>query len=94
MKRKPVLGGLGISLLVAAFLSPLASSFPDGLERVAEDTGFLEKAQSLTGAPMPDYLFPGVAAPGPATALAGIAGVLATFLLVWGLARLLKLSPK
>ena len=33
-----------ISLLIATFLSPFASSFPDGLEKVAERFGFAEKA--------------------------------------------------
>ena len=33
-----------ISLLIATFLSPFASSFPDGLEKVAERFGFIEKA--------------------------------------------------
>ena len=33
-----------ISLLIATFLSPFASSFPDGLEKVAEKFGFAEKA--------------------------------------------------
>ena len=33
-----------ISLLIATFLSPFASTFPDGLEKVAERFGFAEKA--------------------------------------------------
>ena len=36
-----------ISLLVATFLSPFASTFPDGLEKVAERFGFAEKATEV-----------------------------------------------
>ena len=39
-----VITAVVISLLVATFLSPFASSFPDGLEKVAERLGFTEKA--------------------------------------------------
>ena len=37
-----------ISLLIATFLSPFASTFPDGLEKVAERFGFAEKATEAT----------------------------------------------
>ena len=36
-----------ISLLIATFLSPFASSFPDGLEKTAERFGFIEKATEV-----------------------------------------------
>lgn len=36
-----ILGGIGVAALLALFLSPFASSLPDGLERVAEIQGFL-----------------------------------------------------
>jgi cobalt/nickel transport system permease protein len=39
-----VLGGIGVSLLLAAFVSPFASSDPDGLESVAEEQGFADRA--------------------------------------------------
>lgn len=39
-----VITGIVISLLIATFLSPFASTFPDGLEKVAERLGFAEKA--------------------------------------------------
>ena len=39
--------GVAIAALVVIVLAPLASSDPDGLERVAEDQGFLERAQNL-----------------------------------------------
>ncbi len=77
--RKEVLLGVLTALLVAGLLSPFASSHPDGLERVAEDWGFAGKAFSMLTVPIPDYLMPGVAAEGLATALAGIVGVGITF---------------
>ncbi|MBC7234657.1 MAG: PDGLE domain-containing protein [Chloroflexi bacterium] len=80
--------GLGLALLVA-LLSPLASSHPDGLERVAEDKGFLEKAQDAWYRLIPDYVFPGVENESLATILAGVVGTLIMFGLVFGLGRLL-----
>lgn len=70
-----------LALAVAAFLSPLASSSPDGLERVAEDQGFLHLAEGkgIIEGLMPDYLFPGIQNEALATALAGITGTLLTF---------------
>jgi len=83
---------LGVCLLLASFLAPLASSSPDGLERVAEDQGFLEQAegsQVWKAAPVPNYEMPGVGGSGIATALAGVAGTLIVFGLAVGLGRLL-----
>lgn len=42
--------GLGLSLLVAGALSVFASKAPDGLERVAADTGFADQAQANANA--------------------------------------------
>jgi cobalt/nickel transport protein len=63
---------LGLMLVIA----PFASSSPDGLEQVAADKGFAERARPPQSAPVPDYAFPGVGDPRLATALAGLAGVL------------------
>ncbi|MHB8781195.1 MAG: PDGLE domain-containing protein [Candidatus Geothermincolia bacterium] len=98
-KRKNMLvfvaAGLALSLALALFLAPLASSEPDGLERVALDQGFEERAHedpAWTGSPIPDYEIPGLGETRPAwaTALAGLAGTATVFLMAWGLARLLK----
>lgn len=51
-----VVAGVVISLLVV-LLSPLASAFPDGLNRVAEDLGFIHTAQSGSG-PLAGYSVP------------------------------------
>ncbi|MCL5072740.1 MAG: PDGLE domain-containing protein [Actinobacteria bacterium] len=42
-----VITGILISLLIAAFLSPLASNLPDGLEKVTGRFGFAEKATQI-----------------------------------------------
>ncbi|MGB7084252.1 MAG: PDGLE domain-containing protein [Phormidesmis sp.] len=89
------LSGLGIALVIAAVVSPFASSSPDGLNRVAEDLGFADQepdtplAQQLPFAEAFDeYALRGV----PerlATPLAGVVGVLATFGLAWTAGKLL-----
>jgi len=80
---KFVLLGLGLSLLLAIFISPYASSSPDGLEKVAEDHGFLSKAEdrepTWTHSPVPDYAVPGVESESAATGLAGLVGTLIVF---------------
>ena len=73
-----------------ALLSPLASPHPDGLERVAEDQGFLPEAQSSPYELMADYLFPGIENEQVATMVAGIAGTAILFGLGTGLAWILR----
>lgn len=36
-----------IAVVIATFISPLASSFPDGLEKVAENLGFIDNATNV-----------------------------------------------
>ena len=62
-----------------AILSPLASAYPDGLERVAEDNGFLSQAQSPLYSIIPDYVFPGISNEALATIVAGIIGTIIVF---------------
>jgi cobalt/nickel transport protein len=87
--------GLGIALLIAIFLSPFASSNPDGLDRVSEDHGFGNKAAENTPAQkLPFYsIFDEYALrsvpEGIATPLAGLVGTLAAFGLAWGAGKLL-----
>lgn len=86
--------GLWVALGVALFLAPLASSYPDGLEWVAQRLGFDEKAAStpMTPPPLPDYQVPGISSELGSTALAGVVGTLVAF----GLALVLAhwLIPK
>jgi len=93
VKSKWWLIALGVCLAIAV-LSPLASSSPDGLERVAEDKGFI----GLTGAEpfqiIADYVFPGIENEALATIAAGLIGTLFLFGIAYGVARLLTLRKK
>ncbi|MGQ9631921.1 MAG: PDGLE domain-containing protein [bacterium] len=82
--------GLIIALVVGGLLSIFASPSPDGLERVAEDKGFIERAaeKPLVKSPIPDYLIPGISSERLATALAGIVGTLIIFGLGYGMGRI------
>ena len=39
-QKRFILWGILLALIIAVFLSPWASTLPDGLERVAETPGF------------------------------------------------------
>jgi hypothetical protein len=67
--------GLAIAAMVVIVLAPLASSDPDGLERVAEDQGFIERAENFLSGLLGDYAIPGVDNEGLSTVLAGLIGV-------------------
>lgn len=82
--------GALIFALFLAVLSPLASSSPDGLERVAEDKGFMETAREAFFEAIPDYMVPGIKSETVATILAGLIGTLLVFAIGYSLARLLK----
>ena len=73
-------------LALVALLAPLASSSPDGLERVAERLGFeAHAAPPVLGGPFPDYTLPGLGESqwGPvAVSLIGCGLVLAVLVLV------------
>lgn len=84
---------LFIVLLVAILASFFASSSPDGLEKVAEHLGFIDKAAER-GALMSDYNIPGLPVGGISKATAGIAGVLITLSVFWLTAYTLKLKSK
>jgi cobalt/nickel transport system permease protein len=83
--------GLLLSLALAIFVSPLASTWPDGLEKVAATLGFshLTQRPAPVASPMPDYRVPGVSVPSLATALAGAAGTCIVFVLAYLLSRIL-----
>ncbi|MBC8205288.1 PDGLE domain-containing protein [bacterium] len=82
-----IAAGLILALLTAFLLSQFASQHPDGLEKTAEDLGFLNEADGAEvwqNSPAPDYVFPGISNEKIAVGAAGIAGTL----LVFGLALL------
>jgi cobalt/nickel transport system permease protein len=70
-----VISGLIVSLL-AVLVSPLASASPDGLERVAEDLGFLQSGLDAPYRILPDYTIPFLGETAISTILAGAVGAL------------------
>ncbi len=83
------LGALVVCLLVAV-ISPLASSSPDGLEKIAEDKGFFGLAMDSPFQIIADYIFPGIENEPVATILAGVIGTLVLFGFVYGLSWLIR----
>lgn len=66
----------GLVTLVVVLLSPLASSDPDGLERVASDLGLLQLAGDSAYTILPDYTLPFIGATPASTVIAGIIGII------------------
>lgn len=85
---------LAVTLLVAGVLSGLASTDPDGLDRVARDEGFAAAADESAAAdsPLADYSVDAVDDDRAGTAIAGVIGVAitlaATLGLLYGVRRL------
>jgi cobalt/nickel transport protein len=92
MNKKDILVGLCAALVLAGIVSFFASSSPDGLERVAEDKGFLEKRGVVPAmvSPVPEYAWPGIKRGKLATSVAGVMGTLLVFGAAYGVAALLK----
>jgi PDGLE domain len=82
-----VVAGLAVAAALAFFVSPQASSEPDGLNRVAIDEGFADEEtnHALDDSPTAGYAVRGVDDDGLSTGLAGLIGVGVTFALVGGL---------
>lgn len=80
-----------ITVAIAFFLSPLASSAPDGLEKAGEKLGFVKQIIHVqqVKAPLSDYQLPGMKHKIISTSLAGAMGTLFIFLLVLGISTLI-----
>jgi len=89
--RSLIAYGLIVSLGLAIFVSPFASSWADGLESVAGKLGFEHRALEQS-APLADYAMPAVPWASLATALAGALGTVVAFVLALLLAR--AVAPK
>jgi cobalt/nickel transport system permease protein len=80
-KSESARGGRGwvvagvLMTLAVLLLSPLASADPDGLERVAEDLGFLNKGLPAPYEILPDYTVPFLGSTSLSTILAGMIGM-------------------
>lgn len=88
--RRFQIGALLVCLIVAGLLSLFASSSPDGLNRVAEDTGFAgsEVDSATAGSPAAGYeasFMDGVLG----TSLVRVIGVLVTLAIGYALFRML-----
>lgn len=70
---KGYIKALVLTLICLSVLIPLASSDPDGLEKVAETLGVEESEPQPS--PMPDYTVPAVKNEYGSTLVAGVAGV-------------------
>jgi cobalt/nickel transport system permease protein len=70
-----IAAGIGLALLVV-LIAPLASGFPDGLEWVAGETGFLGAAQDAPYELLPDYTVPLLGETALSTIVAGLSGAL------------------
>jgi cobalt/nickel transport system permease protein/cobalt/nickel transport protein len=82
-----VVAGVLVALLVAGVASFYASSHPDGLEYVAEKTGFLDTAEEspTSDSPFADYSTRGVDDERVSVAITGLVGVAVTLLAAGGL---------
>ena len=82
------IAALAITLLIAGFGSYYASAHPDGLEHVAEKTGFLDAAEDspTSDSPLADYGTEGVDDKRVGGGIAGVVGVLVVLLVMGGLA--------
>lgn len=77
-----------ITLAAAGLLSPWASPHPDGLERAAEDHGFLYKANAVhEWAPIQDYEVAGIPWAVMRVGLAGVIGSAVMIAVLWGALR-------
>jgi len=77
-----------LALLLAGFGSYYASAHPDGLEYVAEQTGFIDAAEQpkTDDSPFADYQTKGVDDERLGGGIAGVAGVVVVLLVMCGLA--------
>lgn len=79
--KKEIIFGLFVALFLAIIVSPFASPWPDGLERVAGES----ETHPILPAIIPDYVFPGIKNEKIATSIAGMFGALIVFLIPFGL---------
>jgi cobalt/nickel transport protein len=90
--RKFFAAALLVSALLAGVVSFYASSLPDGLEKVAEDVGFIETAKEHTFGDftLSDYGISGLENARLSVGFAGLIGVVVTALISMGLFMLIR----
>ena len=94
--KKFLISGFVISLFLAGVVSFYASSNPDGLEKVAQDIGFLDTAKEHTNADgvLADYGVKGIDNERASVGVAGVIGVIGTAIVGGLLFKFLVRKPK
>ena len=94
MSRKLfVIVAVAVAVGLAMAVSPFASSSPDGLNKVAEDKGFIDRGELhkvQESSPIEGYAFPGIDNERVAKGVAGLVGTLGVFAAGYGVACLLR----
>lgn len=85
--RTFVLGGLLVAVVFATVISQFAVDNPDGLERVAADTGLIQTGEehALGNSVFADYAIAGISNEALSLAIAGIVGTGVTLLVAGGI---------
>ena len=81
--------GVVIVALVVVVFAPLASRDPDGLERVAADQGFIDRASNFFSGILAGYGIPGISDPTVSTIVSGLIGVAIVLVIMFALGRVL-----
>jgi len=94
--KKFLAAGFLVSLFLAGVVSFYASSDPDGLEKVAEDIGFIETAKDHTYADgaLADYGVKGIDNERASVGLAAVIGVIGTAVVGGALFTFIARKPK
>ena len=79
-----------IAAMLVVLLAPFASGYPDGLEWVAQTTGFAKSAQEAPFSLLPDYTLPFLGETAISTILAGLVGIVVVSVIVVSVARGLR----
>lgn len=84
--RTFAIGAALVVLVMAVVVSQFAADDPDGLERVAEDQGFVDEGRDhpLADSPFADYATEGIGDEAISLAVAGATGALLTLLVGYG----------
>lgn len=92
MTKKTLLIFILAITLIIILAAMFASSYPDGLEWVAQKLGFLSMAteEPLLTAPAPDYSVEAIKSEFWSTTTAGILGAAIVFLVVWVIGKFIK----
>ena len=98
-RRNFLVLGLLVAVGLAIFVSPFASSSPDGLEKVAADKGIDADAKphALADGPLADYGVAGIDDERVSTGLSGLVGVVLVFAVClggFGLLRVVRSKVK